>query len=84
MRKKFSQEQIIRILKEGESGLSINELISHHGICKSTYHNWKSKYGGMSVNDEVRLKTLEQENNKLKRLVAYLSLDNIALKDVLS
>lgn len=84
MRQRFSQEQIISILKEGESGLSVNELIRRHGICKSTYHKWKSKYGGMSVNDSVRLKTLEQENNKLKRLVADLSLDNIALKDVLS
>ncbi|HZG73016.1 MAG TPA: transposase [Chondromyces sp.] len=84
MKQQFSQEQIIKILHEGESGLAVDDLIRKYGIGRSTYHKWKAKFGGMSVNDAMRLKALEQENNKLKRLVADLSLEAIALKDVLS
>ena len=84
MKKSFSTEKIISILKEQEGGVSINEIIRKHGICKSTFHKWKSKFGGMESNDAAKLKSLEVENVKLKRLVADLSLDNIALKDVLS
>lgn len=84
MKKQFSQDQIIKILHEGESGITIEDLIRKHGIGRSTYHKWKAKFGGMSISDVNRLKALEQENNKLKRLVADLSLEAIALKDVLS
>lgn len=84
MRKNFNQEQIISILREGESGITIDNLCRKHGFAKSTYHKWKAKFGGMSISDATKLKTLEQENNRLKRLVADLSLETIALKDVLS
>jgi len=84
MRKNFSESQIISILREGESGISINDLVRTHNIAKSTYHKWKAKYGSISVSDVTKLKLLEQENNRLKRLVADLSLEAIALKDVLS
>jgi len=84
MKKNFSEAQIIRILQEGASGVLIEDLIRKHGIGRSTYHKWKAKFGGMTVNDAARLRCLEQENNKLKRLVADLSLEAIALKDVLS
>jgi len=84
MRKNFSESQIISILREGESGISINDLVRTHNIAKSTYHKWKAKYGGINVSDATKLKALEQENSKLKRLVADLSLEAIALKDVLS
>ena len=84
MKKQFSQDQIIRILQEAEAGLSVDDLIRKHGIGRSTYHKWKAKFGGMSVSDASRLRHLEQENTKLKRLVADLSLEAIALKDVLS
>ncbi len=84
MKKNFSQEQIIGILREGESGIMVSDLCRKHSIAKSTYHKWKAKFGGMNVSDAVRLKVLEQENNRLKRLVADLSLETIALKDVLA
>ena len=84
MKKGFSADKIISILKEREEGSSIAEITRKHGISKSAFHKWKIKYGGMNVNDAAKLKTLEQENIRLKRLVADLSLDNIALKDVLS
>lgn len=84
MKKIFSTEKIISIIKEKEAGLTVNEIARKYGISNSTFQKWKSKYGDMSVSDASRLKILEQENTKLKRLVADLSLDNIALKDVLS
>ena len=84
MKKGFSTDKIISILKEREEGATINEITRKYGISKSSFHKWKIKYGGMDVNDAAKLKALEQENMKLKRLVADLSLDNIALKDVLS
>ncbi len=84
MKKAYNQSQIITILQEGEKGVSITDLCRKYGISKSTYHKWKSKYNGMSVSDAERLKVLELENNRLKRLVADLSLETIALKDVLS
>ena len=85
MRKtRFSEEQIIGILKEGEAGRKIADVCRTHGISEQTYHRWKGKYGGMGVSDAKRLKQLEDENQRLKRLVADLTLDNQALKDVLS
>jgi len=83
-RTRFSEEQIIGILKEAEAGRKITELCRAHGISAQTYHRWKAKYGGLRVDDVRRLKELEDENRRLKRLVADMTLDNQALKDVLS
>lgn len=82
MKKRFSEEQIIRILQEAESGMKVMDLCRKHGISDATYYNWKAKYGGMTVSDAKKLKALEDENRRLKRLVADLSLDNQALKAV--
>jgi putative transposase len=81
---RFSEEQIIRILEEGKSGLNIDELCRKYGIAKPTYYTWKAKFGGMTVSEAQRLRALEEENSKLKRLVAEYALDIVALKDVLS
>lgn len=80
--KRFSEEQIIGILKEWESGLQIGDLSRKHGVCENTLYRWKSKYGGMEVNEARRLKALEEENRRLKRLVAEQALDIQILKDV--
>ena len=81
-RKRFSEEQIITILKQAEGGLPIPELIRQHGICEGTYYRWKSKYGGLELNEAKRLKQLEDENRRLKRLVADQALDIQILKEV--
>jgi putative transposase len=81
-RKRFSETQIIGVLNEAESGVPVKELVRKHGISEQTYYRWKSKYGGMDVSDAKRLKELETENNRLKRMVADLMLDNQILKDV--
>ena len=81
---RFSEEQIIGVLKEAEAGRKIRDLCRAHGISEQTFHRWKAKYGGLGVNEARRLKQLEDENRRLKKLVADLSLDNQALKDVLS
>jgi putative transposase len=83
-RSRFSEEQIIGILREVETGRKIADVCRDHGISQQTYHRWKAKYGGLDVNDARRLKPLEDENRRLKKLVADLSLDKQALKDVLS
>lgn len=80
--KRFKEEQIIGILKEAESGQALADLTRKHGISEGTYYRWKAKYGGMEVSDAQRLKALEDENRRLKRLVADLSLDVQILKDV--
>lgn len=82
--KKFSEEQIIKILKESEAGAKTAELCRKHGISTATFYNWKAKYGGMTVSDARRLKDLEAENTKLKKLVAEAELDKASLKDLLS
>ena len=82
MRKRFTEEQIIGILKEREAGLPVKELIRKHGISDQTYYRWKSKYGGMEVNEARRLKELERENRQLKQIVADQALDIKILKDV--
>ena len=80
---KFSESQIVAILQEGESGLPVAQILRKYGISKATYYNWKSKYGGTSVAELKRLKELEAENAKLKRMYAELALENAAIRDVL-
>ena len=82
-RKRFATEQIIKILKEAELGIKSAELFRKHGIAEQTFYNWRNKYGGMDISEAKRLKALEDENHRLKRLVADLSLDNQVLKDLL-
>jgi len=81
---RHSEEQIIKILKEAEAGIAINELCRKYGISDQAYYNWKAKYGGMTVSDAKKLKQLEDENRRLKHIVADLTLDNQALKAVVS
>jgi putative transposase len=83
-RKRFGEEQIIGILKQAEGGLPLPELIRQHGICEGTYYRWKSKYGGLELSEAKRLKQLEDENRRLKRLVADQALDIQILKEVAS
>jgi putative transposase len=83
-RKRFTEEQIIGVLKEHELGAKTADLCRRHGISEATFYNWKSKFGGMDVSEAKRLKALEDENAKLKRLLADAMLDNAALKDLLS
>lgn len=80
---KFSESQIVAILREGESGVPVAQILRTYGISQATYYNWKSKYGGASVAELKRLKELELENAKLKRMYADLALENAAIKDVL-
>jgi putative transposase len=84
MKARFTEEQIIRILKEQENGKKVSEIIRENNITEQTFYRWKSKFGGMEVSDAKRLRQLEEENRKLKELVADLSLDNRILKDVIS
>jgi len=81
---RFTETQIVAVLKEGEAGVAVAELLRKHGISKQTYFKWKSKYGGASVKDLTRLKELEHENAKLKRMYAELALENTAIKDLLA
>jgi len=82
--KRFTEAQIFAILKEGESGaLIVPDLCRKHNVGQSTYYQWKSKYGGMQVSDLAKLKALEDENRKLKKMFADVSLQNMALKDVI-
>lgn len=83
-RSRFTEEQIIQVLNEAQAGIKVEELCRKHGISSPTYYSWKAKFGGMTISDAKRLKALETENSKLKRLVGELSLDIIALKDVVS
>ena len=83
-RKQFTEEQIIGILKEAEAGAVVTELCRKHGMSSATYYAWKAKYGGLEVSEAKRLRALEDENGKLKRLLADAMLDNAGLKDLLS
>jgi len=83
-RKRYTEEQIIGILNEYEAGMPAQELIRKHGIANGTFYRWKSKYGGMDVSEAKRLRELEAENAKLKKLLAETLLDKTALEDVLS
>ena len=82
--KRFSEEQIIGVLKEAEAGLPLPELLRKHGIAQGTFYRWKAKFGGLEVSDAKRLRALEEENRRLKRLVAEQALDLQILKDVTS
>ena len=83
-RTRFTEEQIIGILKEAEAGAKTADLARRHGVSEATIYNWKAKYGGLEVSEAKRLRSLEEENPKLKRLLADTMLDNAALKDLLS
>jgi putative transposase len=82
-RKRFTEEQIIGILKEHEAGVSVADLGRKHGVSDASIYKWKAKFGGMEVSEAKRLRSLEDENTKLKRLLADAMLDNTALKDLL-
>lgn len=82
-RSRFSEEQIIGILKEHQAGLSASELCRRHGISDATFYKWRSKYGGMELSEAKRLKALEEENGKLKRLLADAMLDVSTLREML-
>jgi putative transposase len=81
-RSRFTEDQIIGVLKEAEAGVKTSDLLRKHGISEQTLYRWKAKYGGMTVSEARRLKVLEDENRRLKHLVADLTLDNQALKAV--
>ena len=81
---KFTETQIVSILKEADAGRPVNEIWRKYGISSATYYKWKAKFGGLDASDVKRLKELEQENGRLKRMYADLSLENAALKDVIA
>jgi putative transposase len=82
-RSRFSEDQIIGILKEHEAGVSVSDLCRKHGVSDASIYKWKAKFGGMDVSEARRLRALEDENAKLKRMLADAMLDNVALKDLL-
>lgn len=84
MKKRYTEEQIISAIKEYEAGVKVGDLCRQLGISDGTFYNWRSKYAGLEVNDAKRLRELESENNKLKKLLAEKVLENEALKDVVS
>lgn len=83
-RKRFGEEQIIGILKEHEAGVSVSDLCRKHGVSDASIYKWKAKYGGLEVSEAKRLKALEDENSKLKKLLADAMLDNLMLRDIAS
>ncbi len=84
VRKRYTEEQIIAVLKEGEAGVSVRELCRKYGMSDGAYYNWKAKYAGLTVSDLKRLKALEDENQRLKQIVGEQALDIRALKELLS
>jgi putative transposase len=82
--RQYTEEQIINVLKEGEAGAKVSDLCRKYGMSDATYYNWKAKYSGMTASDLKRLKSLEQENRRLKQIVGEQALDIRALKDLLS
>jgi putative transposase len=80
---RFSEHQIIQILKQGEAGIKVADICREHGISQASYYNWKAKYGGMEASDVKRLQELETENRRLKQMYAELSLDHQLLKELL-
>jgi putative transposase len=83
-RSRFTEEQVIAVLREHEAGVATADVCRKHGISSATFYAWKAKFGGMDVSEAKRLRGLEEENAKLKRLLADAMLDNVALKDLLS
>lgn len=81
---RFTESQIVTILKEADSGVPIKDVVRNHGISVPTYYKWKSRYGGMDVAELARVRELEQENAKLKRMYADLALENAAIKDLIA
>ena len=84
MKKRYTEEQIIKVIKEHEAGAKMSDICRRLGISNGTFYNWRSKYAGLEVNEAKRLRELESENNKLKKLLAEKLLENEALKDVVS
>lgn len=84
VRKKYTEGQIIQVLREGEAGATVADLCRRHGMSEASYYNWKAKYAGMTVSELRRLKGLEAENRQLKQIVAEQALDNRVLRDLLS
>jgi len=82
-KKRFTEAQIVSILNQQEAGKSVKDISREHGISDATFYNWKAKYGGMQISDVKRMKDVEEENGRLKRIVANLTLENDALKTVL-
>lgn len=82
-RSRFTEEQIIAILREQEAGVATAEVCRRHGVSSATFYKWKAKFGGLDVSEARRLKALEDENARLKRMLADAMLDNVALKDLL-
>jgi putative transposase len=81
---RFSESQILSVLKEGEAGTPVADILRKHGISQATYYKWKSRYGGLESSQLSRLRELEAENAKLKRMYADIALENVAMKDVIS
>jgi putative transposase len=84
VRKRYTEEQIIAVLREGEAGAKVTDLCRKYGISDATYYNWKARYAGLTVSELKRLKALEEENRRLKQIVGEQALDIRALKDLLS
>jgi putative transposase len=82
-RSRFTETQIVSILKEADAGASVKEICRRHGISDTTFYNWKSRYGGLSASELKRLREVEEENAKLKKMYAELALENTALKDLI-
>ena len=82
-RSKFSETQIVSILKEADAGASVKDVCRRHGISDTTFSNWKSRYGGLGASELKRLREIEEENSKLKKMYAELALENTALKDLI-
>jgi len=80
---KFTESQIVKILKEAEAGVSVEDLMRQHGFSRATFYKWKAKYSGMDVSELKRLKALEEENRRLKQMYADLSLEHEVLKDII-
>ena len=82
--KRYTEEQIIAVLKEGEAGVKVGDLCRKYGMSEASYYNWKARYAGLTVSDLRRLKALEAENRRLKQIVAEQALDNLTLKELLA
>ena len=82
-RSKFTETQIVSILKEADAGASVKDVCRRHGISDTTFYNWKSRYGGLGASELKRLREIEEENSKLKKMYAELALENTALKDLI-